>query len=55
MNAWRKALNTSEINEEMVKNTFKGLNDPNLSAEHNGTLVRFFSRKTSFNYQNHKV
>ena len=55
VNAWKKALNTPEINEEMVRNTFKSLNDPNLSAEYNDTLVRFFSRKTSFNYQNHKV
>ena len=55
MTSWKKALNTDEISEVIVRNTFKSLNDPNLSAEYNDTLVRFFSRKTTFNYQNHKV
>ena len=53
--SWRKALNTEDISEEQIRNTFKSLNDPNLSADYNDTLVRFFSRKTTFNYQNHKV
>ena len=55
VNAWRKALNSPDIDEAMVKNTFKGINDLNITAEHHDTLVRFFTRKTTFNYQNHKM
>ena len=55
VSAWKKALNTPDIDEIMVKNTFKGINDPNISAELHDTLVRLFSRKTTFNYQNHKI
>ena len=39
----------------MVRNTFKGINDPNITADVHDTLVRLFSRKTTFNYQNHKI
>ena len=47
-NSWKKTLNSPDIDKYLVKNTFKGINEPSLSAEQNDTLVSFFTKKKEF-------
>jgi hypothetical protein len=55
VNSWKKTLNWAGVTKDLLKKTFKGINHPDLTARDNDTLVRFFTKKTSFNYQNHKA
>ena len=54
VNSWKKTLNWQGVTKDLLNKTFKGINHPDLTAGDNDALVRFFTKKTSFNYQNHK-
>ena len=53
--AWRKATGDNTVIIETMRNTFKLTNQNYILASDHDALVRFLTRKTTMNYQNHKI
>ena len=55
ISAWKKATGLAEVSKETLEKTFKLINHADFPAADNDALVRLYTRKTTFNHQNHKT
>ena len=53
--SWKKVTGLTEISKETLEKTFKFINHPDIPAADNDALVRLYTRKTTFNHQNHRT
>jgi hypothetical protein len=53
--SWRKTTRDHTVEMETIRNTFKSINYSDIPASDHDALVRFYLRKTTFNWQNHKI
>ena len=53
--SWRKTKENFTVELETFRNTFKSINYSDIPATDHNALVRYYLRKTTFNWQNHKI
>jgi hypothetical protein len=53
--AWRKVTGDNTVSEEALRKNFKLTNQNDIPAGDHDALVRFLTRKTTMNCQNHNV